>query len=88
MPPSKLDAIYRSLLLTKFFTKGWGKPENLQRYVNFDGETDLSLLFESKQTISYTSLRNKQLQGRFWRKLMFFERVLIVADHNMITIFP
>ncbi|XP_063698704.1 protein ABHD18 [Culicoides brevitarsis] len=35
MPPSKLDAIYRSLLLTKFFTKGWGKPENLQRIFEF-----------------------------------------------------
>uniref|UniRef100_A0A1B0EYP7 Protein ABHD18 n=1 Tax=Lutzomyia longipalpis TaxID=7200 RepID=A0A1B0EYP7_LUTLO len=31
MPPSRLDGLYRSLLLTKFFCKGWGKPENLQR---------------------------------------------------------
>jgi len=29
---SRLDHLYRSLLLTKFFTKGWGKPENLKRY--------------------------------------------------------
>ena len=28
---SKFDSIYRSLLLTKFFTKGWGKPEHLKR---------------------------------------------------------
>uniref|UniRef100_U5EXN2 Protein ABHD18 n=1 Tax=Corethrella appendiculata TaxID=1370023 RepID=U5EXN2_9DIPT len=35
MPPSRLDAIYRSLLLTKFFTKGWGKPENLERLFEF-----------------------------------------------------
>ncbi|XP_055609065.1 protein ABHD18-like [Uranotaenia lowii] len=35
MPPSRLDGLYRSLLLTKFFTKGWGKPENLERLFNF-----------------------------------------------------
>uniref|UniRef100_A0A1B0D3Y3 Uncharacterized protein n=1 Tax=Phlebotomus papatasi TaxID=29031 RepID=A0A1B0D3Y3_PHLPP len=35
MPPSRLDGLYRSLLLTKFFCKGWGKPENLQRLFEF-----------------------------------------------------
>ncbi|XP_015600602.1 protein ABHD18 isoform X5 [Cephus cinctus] len=35
MPPSRLDAVYRSILLTKFFTKGWGKPENLKRIFEF-----------------------------------------------------
>lgn len=33
--PSKLDAVYRSLLLGKFFTKGWGNPDNLQRLFEF-----------------------------------------------------
>lgn len=28
---SRLDTIYRSLLLTRFFTKGWGKPEHLKK---------------------------------------------------------
>lgn len=32
---SKLDAIYRSIVLAKFFTKGWGKPENLKRLFTF-----------------------------------------------------
>lgn len=35
MSTSKLDAVYRSILLTKFFTKGWGKPENLRRLFEF-----------------------------------------------------
>lgn len=35
MPPSRLDGLYRSLLLTKFFSKGWGKPENLERLFEF-----------------------------------------------------
>lgn len=35
MPASRLDAVYRSILLTKFFTKGWGKPENLKRIFEF-----------------------------------------------------
>ncbi|XP_074649634.1 protein ABHD18-like isoform X2 [Tubulanus polymorphus] len=33
MSRSRLDQIYRRLLLTKFFTKGWGKPENIKRIV-------------------------------------------------------
>ncbi|KAL0121675.1 hypothetical protein PUN28_006876 [Cardiocondyla obscurior] len=35
MPPSRLDAVYRSILLTKFFTKGWGSPQNLRRIFEF-----------------------------------------------------
>ncbi|XP_038214612.1 protein ABHD18 [Zerene cesonia] len=35
MSASKLDAVYRSILITKFFTKGWGKPENLRRLFEF-----------------------------------------------------
>lgn len=35
MSASRLDAVYRSILLTKFFTKGWGKPENLRRLFEF-----------------------------------------------------
>ncbi|XP_067000770.1 protein ABHD18 [Anabrus simplex] len=32
---SRLDHVYRSILMTKFFTKGWGKPENLKRLFAF-----------------------------------------------------
>ena len=28
---SRLDRIYRSVLLSRFFTKGWGRPEHLKR---------------------------------------------------------
>ncbi|XP_004537689.1 protein ABHD18 isoform X1 [Ceratitis capitata] len=35
MPPSKLDSIYRRMLITRFFEKGWGTPENLQRLFEF-----------------------------------------------------
>ncbi|XP_048517390.1 protein ABHD18 isoform X3 [Dendroctonus ponderosae] len=35
MPVSRLDVIYRKLLLTKFFTKGWGVPAHLERLFNF-----------------------------------------------------
>lgn len=33
--PNKLDQIYRSLRLTKYFIKGWGKSENLKRLCEF-----------------------------------------------------
>ncbi|XP_042238777.1 protein ABHD18-like isoform X2 [Homarus americanus] len=32
---SRIDQIYRSILLTKFFVRGWGKPENLRRLFAF-----------------------------------------------------
>lgn len=32
---SRLDQLYRRLLLTKIFTKGWGKPDNLKRLFDF-----------------------------------------------------
>lgn len=32
---SKLDHVYRNLLLTKFFTKGWGDPETLTKIIRF-----------------------------------------------------
>lgn len=35
MPVSKLDQVYRSILLSKFFTKGWGKPDNIKRLFEF-----------------------------------------------------
>lgn len=35
MPYSKLDKIYRSILLSKYFIKGWGSPENLKRLLQF-----------------------------------------------------
>ncbi|KAI8120374.1 hypothetical protein FF38_02828 [Lucilia cuprina] len=35
MPPSKLDSIYRRMLITRFFERGWGKPENLQKLFQF-----------------------------------------------------
>ena len=30
---SRLDHVYRSLLLTKFFTRGWGKPDHLSQII-------------------------------------------------------
>ncbi|CAH0562177.1 unnamed protein product [Brassicogethes aeneus] len=35
MPVSRLDVIYRKILLTRFFTKGWGCPDNLLRLFEF-----------------------------------------------------
>ncbi|GFS17688.1 protein ABHD18 [Elysia marginata] len=35
MSVSRVDQLYRKLLLTKFFTKGWGKPDNLKRLFAF-----------------------------------------------------
>lgn len=32
---SRLDLFYRKLLLTKFFSKGWGKPDNLKNLFHF-----------------------------------------------------
>nr|XP_039269195.1 protein ABHD18-like [Styela clava] len=34
---SKLDLFYRRLILTKFYTRGWGKPEELQEILKVHG---------------------------------------------------
>jgi hypothetical protein len=33
---SRLDHLYRSVLLTKFFTRGWGHPDHLQQIIKYD----------------------------------------------------
>nr|KAF6478882.1 abhydrolase domain containing 18 [Molossus molossus] len=35
MGVSKLDVLYRRLLLTKLFIRGWGRPEDLKRLFEF-----------------------------------------------------
>uniref|UniRef100_A0A6I8P9K1 Abhydrolase domain containing 18 n=1 Tax=Ornithorhynchus anatinus TaxID=9258 RepID=A0A6I8P9K1_ORNAN len=35
MGVSRLDVLYRRLLLTKLFIRGWGRPEDLKRLFEF-----------------------------------------------------
>jgi hypothetical protein len=35
---SRLDQVYRSVLLSKFFTKGWGKPHTLEKVIKLRKE--------------------------------------------------
>ncbi|XP_060537240.1 protein ABHD18 isoform X2 [Cylas formicarius] len=35
MPVSRLDVVYRKLLLSKFFVKGWGVPQTIKRLFKF-----------------------------------------------------
>uniref|UniRef100_A0A8C0IUW3 Uncharacterized protein n=1 Tax=Chelonoidis abingdonii TaxID=106734 RepID=A0A8C0IUW3_CHEAB len=35
MGVSKLDILYRRLLLTKLFIRGWGRPDDLKRIFEF-----------------------------------------------------
>ena len=35
MSVSQFDSLYRYVALTKFFTRGWGKPDNLKRIFEF-----------------------------------------------------
>ena len=32
---SRLDHVYRSLLLTKFYTRGWGNPRHLEQIIKY-----------------------------------------------------
>ena len=40
MAISRLDVLYRRLLLTKLFIQGWGKPEDFKRYIT-EGERNV-----------------------------------------------
>ncbi|KAJ0173091.1 hypothetical protein K1T71_011267 [Dendrolimus kikuchii] len=73
MSASKLDAVYRSILLTKFFTKGWGKPENLRRLFEFrkvvSNRDECFKLVERDYPVTITKEQNlsdcKLLEGYF-----------------------
>ncbi|XP_026754965.2 protein ABHD18 [Galleria mellonella] len=80
MSASKLDAVYRSILITKFFTKGWGKPENLRRLFEFrkvvsDREECLKLI-DRDYPVTITKEQNlsdcKLLEGYFLSPLEKF----------------
>ncbi|XP_027545762.1 protein ABHD18 isoform X3 [Neopelma chrysocephalum] len=47
MGVSKLDVLYRKLLLTKLFIRGWGKPEDLKRCL----ESKKKIIFEFRKII-------------------------------------
>ncbi|KAL0273419.1 UNVERIFIED_CONTAM: hypothetical protein PYX00_006083 [Menopon gallinae] len=73
MPVSKLDTAYRSLVLSKFFTKGWGKPENLKKLFEFrkvvsERETCFQLVsqdYEVTITKEISSSDGLLLEGQF-----------------------
>ncbi|XP_059050549.1 protein ABHD18 [Achroia grisella] len=73
MSASKLDAVYRSILLTKFFTKGWGKPENLRRLFEFrkvvSNREECYKLIDKDYPVTITKEQNfsdcKLLEGYF-----------------------
>ncbi|XP_026314286.1 protein ABHD18 [Hyposmocoma kahamanoa] len=73
MSASRLDAVYRSILLTKFFTKGWGKPENLKRLFEFrkvvSNRDECYKLIERDYPVTITKEQNlsdcKLLEGYF-----------------------
>ena len=48
---SRIDRVYRSILLSRFFTKGWGKPEHLKRIFELRrrlGRRDIALTYVDK----------------------------------------
>ncbi|CAH2052148.1 unnamed protein product, partial [Iphiclides podalirius] len=73
MSASRLDAVYRSILITKFFTKGWGKPENLRRLFEFrkvvSNRDECFNLVERDYPVTITKEQNltdcKLLEGYF-----------------------
>ncbi|XP_013146516.1 PREDICTED: uncharacterized protein C4orf29 isoform X1 [Papilio polytes] len=73
MSTSRLDAVYRSILITKFFTKGWGKPENLRRLFEFrkivSNRDECFKLVEKDYPVTITKEQNlsdcKLLEGYF-----------------------
>ena len=40
---SRLDHIYRSLLLTKFYTRGWGNPRHLEQIIKYFWSCNVAL---------------------------------------------
>ena len=41
---SRLDVLYRRLLLTKLFIQGWGKPDDFKRYITEEERKNLEFV--------------------------------------------
>ncbi|XP_030746322.1 protein ABHD18 isoform X2 [Sitophilus oryzae] len=73
MPVSYLDVVYRKILLTKFFTRGWGNPDDLRRLFNFrkiisNRSTCYNLVpkdYPIKITNSHVHANCRVIEGRF-----------------------
>jgi len=74
MMESRLDQLYRSILLTKFFTRGWGDPDHLQQIIKLrkllaDRSTAKEYLTTPTSTISITKEERQEdviiLTGQF-----------------------
>jgi len=60
---SKLDHVYRSLLLTKFFTRGWGHPDHLIKIIRLRkllGNRTTAQELLSKNTTSITITKEEK----------------------------
>ncbi|KAJ8950343.1 hypothetical protein NQ318_021203 [Aromia moschata] len=62
MPVSRLDVYYRKFLLTKYFVKGWGSPENLQRLFDFRQKISNR---ETCYSLEVTRSDCKVIEGKF-----------------------
>ncbi|XP_044257180.1 protein ABHD18 isoform X2 [Tribolium madens] len=88
MPVSRLDVIYRKILLTKFFTKGWGNPENLIELFNFRKlVSNRNACYELLPKDYPVEIINAQrfsefqiLEGRLWTPFRMFLPSLLVPE--------
>lgn len=78
---SRLDKIYRSMLITKFFEKGWGKPENLQRYKKIYIYRDKKVIVKGRD---FDNLRIKNRIGNvIWCfTIIFSARIMPISSMN------
>lgn len=73
MSTSRLDVVYRSLLLTRFFTQGWGKPEHMKAIFGLrrrvaDREIALTFVDPNHEICIDKEVKHKThrvLEGRF-----------------------
>jgi hypothetical protein len=88
MPVSRLDVIYRKILLTKFFTKGWGCAEDLLELFNFRkvvSNRDVCYdLVPKDYPIEIINAQKRPgfqiIEGRFWTPLRLYLPTLLVPE--------
>ena len=72
---SRLDTIYRKILLSRFFTKGWGRPDHLKRIFELRrqlGKRELAVTYVDSSMADKFTITKDENKGDFRQITGFF----------------
>lgn len=89
---SRVDQIYRSILLSKFFVRGWGKPENLRRIFAFrkilSNREKCQHLVDKNHPVTVTKVRVKSFFNlrNFFIHLFHYRGISVMPEEGILFV--